>query len=108
MGLLIITRASAENLGLAIGKEVFALIKSSSVMLTTERSIKLTARNQLWGEVVQVHAGPVNSEVTLALPSGRSVTCVITADSCEALGIVPGVEACAFFKSSSVILAACD
>lgn len=104
----IITRASAENLGLAIGKEVFALIKSSSVMLTTERSIKLTARNQLWGEVVQVHTGPVNSEVTLALPSGRSVTCVVTADSCEALGIAPGVEACAFFKSSSVILAACD
>lgn len=104
----IITQASADNLGLAIGKEVIALVKSSSVMLTTERSMRLTARNQLWGEVIQVHAGPVNSEVTLALPSGRSVTCVVTAESCEALGIAPGVEACAFFKSSSVILAAWD
>lgn len=104
----IITKASAENLELAIGKEVFALVKSSSVMLTTERSMKLTARNQLWGQVVQVYEGPVNSEVTLALPSGRSVTCVVTADSCEALGLAPGVEACAFFKSSSVILAAYD
>lgn len=104
----IITKASAEHLELAIGKEVFALVKSSSVMLTTERSMKLTARNQLWGEVVQVYEGPVNSEVTLALPSGRSVTCVVTAGSCEALGIAPGVQACAFFKSSSVILAAYD
>lgn len=104
----IITKASAENLALAIGKEVFALVKSSSVMLTTERGIKLTARNQLWGEVAAVHQGPVNNEVTLALPSGRSVTCVLTADSCEALGLAPGVEACAIFKASSVILAVYD
>jgi len=55
-----------------------------------------------------VHEGPVNSEVSLALPSGRSVTCVVTGDSCTALGIEPGVSACAFFKSSSVILAVYD
>lgn len=104
----IITRASAENLGLAIGREVFAMVKSSSVMLVTDRAVKLTARNQLWGEVAIVHEGPVNNEVTLALPSGRSVTCVVTADSCADLGIVPGARACAFFKASSVILAVCE
>lgn len=101
----IITRASAENLALTIGREVFALVKSSSVMLTLEPAMRLSARNQLWGEVAVIHEGPVNCEVTLALPSGRSVTCVVTADSCRALGIEPGVRACAFFKSSSVILA---
>ena len=101
----IITKASAENLGLTIGKDVFALVKSSSVMLSMDRSMKLTARNQLWGEVAAIHEGPVNNEVTLALPSGRSVTCVVTGDSCRALGIEPGVQACAFFKSSTVILA---
>ncbi|MFN4063161.1 MAG: TOBE domain-containing protein [Parazoarcus communis] len=101
----IITKASAENLGLTIGKDVFALVKSSSVMLSMDRSMKLTARNQLWGEVAVIHEGPVNNEVTLALPSGRSVTCVVTGDSCRALGIEPGVQACAFFKSSTVILA---
>lgn len=104
----IITKASAENLALTIGKEVFALVKSSSVMLAVDKSMRLTARNQLWGEVAAVHEGPVNSEVTLALPSGRSVTCVVTGDSCTALGIAPGVSACAFFKSSSVILAVYD
>ncbi|MFC3609220.1 TOBE domain-containing protein [Stutzerimonas tarimensis] len=104
----IITRASAENLGLAIGREVFALVKSSSVMLVADRSVKLTARNQLWGEVSAIHEGPVNSEVTLALPSGRSVTAVVTADGCEALGLRPGSPACAIFKASSVILAICE
>lgn len=104
----IITKASAENLGLQIGSEVFALVKSSSVMLATDRALRMTARNQLWGRVVAVHPGPVNNEVTLALPSERSVTCVVTAESCVALGIEPGVEACALFKSSSVILAVYD
>jgi molybdate transport system regulatory protein len=104
----VITRASAENLGLAIGKEVFALVKSSSVMLALERGMRLSARNQLWGEVAAVHEGPVNSEVSLVLPSGRNLTAVVTRDSCRALGIRPGVAACAFFKASSVILATLD
>ncbi|ATE61453.1 TOBE domain-containing protein [Thauera sinica] len=104
----VITRTSAENLALAIGKDAFALVKSSSVMLSVDPGLRLTARNQLWGEVAAVHEGPVNNEVTLALPSGRSVTAVVTGDSCRALGIAPGVAACAFFKASSVILAAAD
>ncbi|TBU96894.1 TOBE domain-containing protein [Stutzerimonas kirkiae] len=104
----IITSASAENLGLAIGREVTALVKSSSVMLAIDPSLRLTARNQLWGTVSTVHEGPVNSEVTLTLPSGRSVTCVVTAASCKDLGITPGLRACALFKASSVILAVCE
>jgi molybdate transport system regulatory protein len=104
----LITHASAENLGLAIGLEVLALVKSSSVMLTTTRELRLTARNQLWGMVSEVHEGPINNEVSLALSSGRGVTALITRESCINLGIAPGVEACAFFKSSSVILAVYD
>lgn len=104
----IITHASADNLGLAIGKEIFVLVKSSSVMISTERNLRLTARNQLWGTVASIDHGPVNSEVTLELPSGRTVTAVVTGSSCDSLGLAPGVEACAFFKSSSVILATYD
>ena len=104
----IITRSSAENLALAIGKEVFALVKSSSVLLAVDPALRLSARNQLWGEVAVVHEGPVNNEVTLALPSGRSVTAVVTRDSCRALGIAPGVAAAAIFKASSVILGAAE
>ncbi|MDX2231361.1 MAG: molybdopterin-binding protein [Leptolyngbyaceae cyanobacterium bins.349] len=32
----IITKASAESLGIAIGKEVYAVIKSSDVMIATD------------------------------------------------------------------------
>lgn len=100
----VITKASAENLGLSIGKEVFAYIKSSSVLLATDPSLRLTARNQLWGEVVAVHEGSVNDEVTLALPSGKQVTAVITHGSAERLALRVGVRAAAVFKASSVIL----
>ncbi|MDH4610757.1 hypothetical protein E8F12_19630 [Pseudomonas sp. BN102] len=62
-------------------------------------------RNQLWGEISMIHEGPVNNEVSLDLPSGRSITAVVTQTSCETLGLRPGLPACAFFKSSSVILA---
>lgn len=101
----VITKASAENLGLHVGSEVFAFVKSSSVLLTVDDDIHLTARNQLWGTVTAIHEGSVNDEITLALPSGRTVTSVVTHESREALGLAEGVRACAVFKSSNVILA---
>lgn len=104
----VITKTGAEDLGLAIGREAFALIKSSSVLLSTEPDVRLSARNQLWGEVSDIHEGAVNDEVTLVLPSGKNITSVVTHGSRERLGLKPGVRACAVFKSSSVILAAGD
>ena len=100
----VITRESAETLGLAIGMEINALVKSSSVLLLTDANIRTTARNHLWGEITRIHDGPVNSEIILALPGGRSVCAVITHDSVEKLGLAVGEPACAVFKASAVIL----
>lgn len=100
----IITRESAENLGLAVGGSAMALVKSSSVLLMTDPEMRITARNRLWGEVTRLQEGPVNSEVTLLLPGGKSVTSVITHDSVASLGLSLGSRACAVFKASAVIL----
>lgn len=100
----IITRESAENLGLQIGTEVNALVKSSSVLLLTDPNVRTTARNHLWGEVTRIHDGPVNAEVTLAMPGGKSICAVVTHDSLDKLGIAVGERACAVFKASAVIL----
>lgn len=104
----VITRASAENLSLVVGKEVFAMVKSSSVLLATDTTLRLSARNQLWGQVSAIHDGKVNDEVTLLLPSGKNVTAVITHGSRTQLGLAIGSRACAIFDSSSVILATYD
>jgi len=100
----VITRDSAQSMELAIGMEICALVKSSSVLLLTDRAIRTTARNHLWGEITRIHDGPVNSEITLALPGGRSVCAVVTHDSVENLGLAVGGHAGAIFKASAVIL----
>ena len=100
----VITIDSAESLGLTIGMEINALVKSSSVLLLDDPNVRTSARNQLWGEITRIHDGPVNAEVTLALKSGKSVCAVVTHDSVERLGLAVGGQACAVFKASAVIL----
>jgi molybdate transport system regulatory protein len=100
----IITRESAENLGLQMGMEINALVKSSSVLLLTDPEVRTTARNHLWGEVTRIFDGPVNAEITLTMASGKTVCAVVTHDSVESLGLAVGKQACAVFKASAVIL----
>ncbi len=101
----VITNDSAENLELRVGMEVLALVKAPSVLLFTDTQIKVSTRNKLWGTVYDLRVGVVNTEVTVALPSGKSVIAVVTSNSCEELGLSVGTPVCAAFKSSSVILA---
>lgn len=101
----IITCESTESLGLALGVEAFALIKASSVILMAkEHGAKLSARNRLAGRVARVQPGAVNTEVVIDLPGGGAIVAIITNESANALGLVPGTEAEAVFKASSVIL----
>lgn len=102
----IITRESAENMGLAVGKEVVAFVKASSIMLMLDADAVISARNRFCGKVTRIHEGPVNAEVTLTLPGGRHVvTAVITHESLEKLELKVGSKACAVFKAPSVFLA---
>lgn len=101
----VITRESAENLGLSIGMEVHAFVKASSVILLTDPAVRTTARNHLWGTVARIHEGPVTAEVTVALPSGRLVTAVVTHESVAKLALEVGTPCCAVLDASSIILA---
>lgn len=67
--------------------------------------MKLSARNQLKGKVVEVKEGAVNGIVTLELPCGQQVVSTITLDSIKNLGLKPGVEAVAIIKATSVMMA---
>jgi len=100
----IISRESAETLDLAIGREVHALVNASSVMVSTDPTLRTTARNRLCGRVHRVHDGPVNSAVAIALSDGRTVNSIVTRDSVQRLGLAEGTPACALFAASSVVL----
>ena len=103
-----ITRESAEILELRIGKEIHAFFKAQTVILLTDRDVRTSASNHLWGEIAHIHDGAVNAEVTLTLPGGRTVTAIITMSSMQSLGLKPGAPVCALVKSSDIILATFD
>ena len=67
--------------------------------------MKLSARNQLKGTVVDVKEGAVNGVVTLDIGNGQQVVSTITMDSIKNLGLKPGVKATAIIKATSVMMA---
>jgi molybdate transport system regulatory protein len=105
----VITHGSATALGLAIGTEVFALVKASSVLVMTEGSrVRLSARNCLAGTVTALVDGPVDASVTIGLPGGGAVCAVVTHEAVAELDLAVGMPATAVFKASAVILAVQD
>ncbi|NOS76286.1 MAG: TOBE domain-containing protein [Methyloglobulus sp.] len=101
-----ITKDSVENLGLKSGLDVIALVKAPQIILVTDfGGYKLSARNQLAGEITLVKSGAVNAEVDIQLKGGDLVAATVTNDSVENLGLKKGQAVTAVFKAGAVILA---
>lgn len=102
----IITSESVANLALAPGNEVFALIKSTFVLLAPEGETgRTSARNVIAGTVIRHEDGAVNSEIVLDIGGGKTIAAIITKESASALGFKVGDRACALIKASHIILA---
>lgn len=101
-----LTSESVDDLGIAVGRDIIALVKSSFIMLARgEKPLPISARNQIVGVVDGRSDGPVSSEFTLDIGGGKTITAVITRDSADELDLKEGDKAVAFFKASHVILA---
>lgn len=101
----IITNASVQSLGLAMGKEVIVLVKASSVLVLVDGTgYRLSARNSLAGTITEITDGPVGAEVAIELAGGNVVHATITHGSALTLGLKKGLPATAVIKASSVIL----
>jgi molybdate transport system regulatory protein len=101
----IVTNESVESLGLQEGVDVYALIKASTVLLGKDlEASKISTRNILQGRVIMVIEGAVNTEVTLELSGGNSITAVITCESIQRFPLREGERICAIFKAADVIL----
>lgn len=66
--------------------------------------MKLSARNVLSGTVKSVKHGAVNSEIIIDV-AGTEVVSVITKESAESLGLIPGKPVYAVIKASNVMVA---
>ena len=101
----IITNSSVDTLGLAAGKEAFAIIKASEVIVGKGvDGAKLSARNVLPGVVEKVLDGAVNSEVEIRLRGGHAMVASITKQSVKALGLQKGDQVSAIIKASNVMI----
>ena len=101
-----VTRESVEILGLEIGGDALAMVKSSSVMIARHvKPHQVSARNLLSGTVVRLLEGPVTTEVTIALPGSATVTGIVTKESAACLELREGVAASGLIKANSLMLA---
>jgi len=101
----VITNASIDLLELKEGKSAYAIVKSSEVMIGRGIAADtLSARNILAGEVKNLHAGGVNSEVEITLHGGTAMIATITNQSVERLGLKNGDKVSAIVKASNVLI----
>lgn len=98
-----ITQRSVEDLGLAPGQAVIALIKSSFVRIGAD-PLGGDGDNRLPGEIVDREAGDASAEVTIALAAGKSLTATLKPED-AAWGLAVGAKVEARIAAADVILA---
>ena len=104
-----LTALKRINLGLALGRDVLAFVKASSILLCVGDDVQISARNRFTGTVANLHEGPVNAEVTINMPGCHHViTAVVTEQSVKRLSLSVGQTVTAVFKASSVFLVSVD
>ena len=98
-----ITCEAVKELGLSVGCDVTAIVKATSVMISTPEK-GLSARNKFAGKVKEINEGAVNSVVKIELPKGQVVTSTITKEAVADLGLTVGGDATAVIKATSVMI----
>jgi molybdopterin-binding protein len=67
--------------------------------------MKISARNQLKGKIIEVKKGATTAHVRLEIAPGQIVTAGITNEAVDELGLKSGDAAIALIKASNVMIA---
>lgn len=100
-----ITLEAVQDLGIAPGSKVTALIKATEVALATESVDGLSIRNQIPGTILGVATGGAMATVKIAVAGGAELTAAVTKDAVDDLELAPGAPVVALVKSTEVSLA---
>jgi molybdate transport system regulatory protein len=100
----VITNTAANNLNLKIGDEVVAIFKSSTVLITTDITLNISARNKFQGTIDSVNKDEINTELIIDIGNSDKIASVITTSSYERLKIDIGTQVSAIIKASDVII----
>ena len=99
-----ISMNAIRELGLAKGKEAYAVIKATEVMVSTEKHLKISARNQMCGKVSAIEDGAVNGIVKIDTDCGAVVSATISMNAIHELGLQIGCDATAVIKATTVMI----
>jgi len=77
---------------------------SDTVLLLQRLVVKTSARNQLFGSIVEIQAGAVNAEVIVKLKGGEQVATSVTLASLSSLGLQGGADAVLLINSADITL----
>ncbi|MFF1419517.1 molybdopterin-binding protein [Streptomyces sp. NPDC058280] len=99
-----ITLEAVEELGIAAGSAVRALVKSTEVALATGPVEGLSIRNRIPGTVTGVTAGGAMAGVKVTVEGGE-LTAAITKEAVTDLGLSAGSAVTALIKSTEISLA---
>ena len=100
-----ITLEAIDDLDITVGKEVTAIIKSTSVLIGRGH-LTLSARNKLSGTIIDINRGAVNAIVKVELPSNVVITSSITLEAVDELDLTIGTEVTAVVKATEVLIMA--
>ena len=100
-----ITLDAIDDLDITVGKEITAVIKSTSVLIGRGH-LTLSARKKLSGTIVDINRGAVNAIVKVELPSKVVITSSITLEAVDELDLTVGTEATAVIKATDVLIMA--
>jgi len=66
--------------------------------------MKISARNQLKGTVIDIQKGPITAKVKIDVGGGNIITSIVTAETIDELALATGDSVVAFIKSSEVLI----
>jgi molybdate transport system regulatory protein len=100
----VITNNGVELLGIELGDEVTTIFKSSSVLLSSDKTVQLSAQNQLEGTIDSLTIGTVNTEVVINVGNNDKVVAIVTSGAVKSLGLEVGGTITAVIKSSDIMI----
>ena len=101
----VITNESRDNLGIAPGRTMVAVVKAPWVIVAKEKQLTETsARNRFKGRITRINTGEISAEIVGDLDDGTSMCALITDESIANLDLKIGDDIWFLFKAFSVIL----
>nr|WP_319565156.1 TOBE domain-containing protein [uncultured Rhodoferax sp.] len=100
-----LTEGSVKSLGLGMGADAIAVVKTPWVtLLAGTPQYRFSARNMLHGTVSSFVKGAVNCQVNIMLPGGSAISAMVTNAAVADMNLTEGTPVVALFKASHVLV----